>query len=191
MLWLMESPYTILLTGAFFCGLCIFAWFQNGKRELLMAMAGILALTGAFFALERWWVTENEAIEETIRQIARDVESNNFDRMVGHFHPSAVDIREAARSEVGDYHFASITVKDNFEIKLDMKHQPPKAVVGFNAVAVLTVESLGANNQTIPRYIEFLMYKDSADKKWKVADYGHRGALPGHSSPYDRRMSGN
>ena len=58
----------VALTGAFFSGLCIFAWFQNGKRELLLAVLGLIAVTMAFFGLERWWVTENEAIQETVRQ---------------------------------------------------------------------------------------------------------------------------
>lgn len=184
----MESPLSIALTGAFFAGLCIYAWFQNGRRELLLAVAGIVAVTVALLALERWWVTEDEAIENTIRQIARDVESNDFNRMVVHFHPIASDIRELARAEVNRYDFESITVKNNFEIQLDMRHQPPKAIVGFNAVAVLSEPSLGVHHQQIPRFIEFLMYKDSLDGKWKIADYGHRSALPGQSDMFERRL---
>jgi hypothetical protein len=188
MLWLMESPWTIGLTGGFFAGLCIFAWFQNGRKQLVMAFFGVIAATLAFLALERWWVTETEEIKSTIRQIARDVESNDFNRMAAHFHPSASEIREAARSEVGNYDFKSISVKDNFEVKLNLNHRPQKAEVGFNAVAVVTVHSLGAQDMTVARYVEFLMYKDSADGKWKVAGYGHRSAIPGQAAQFDRPL---
>lgn len=188
MLWLMESPYTILLTGAFFAGLCIFAWFQNGRREILLGLVGVIAATLGLYSLERWWVTDGEAIQATIYQIARDVESNDVNRMLPHFHPSARDIAEQARAEVGNYKFESISVKSNFEITLEPKHQPPKAVVGFNAVAVLSVESMGLKNSTIPRYIQFTMYKDSADGKWKIAGYAHRSAIPGQNSAYDVEM---
>jgi hypothetical protein len=188
MLWLMESPYTILLTGAFFASLCIFAWFQNPRREILMGLLGILVVTAALFGLERWWVTDGEAIQATIYQIARDVESNDVNRMLPHFHPSARDIAEQARNEVGNYQFESISVKSNFEIELEPNHQPPKALVGFNAVAVLSVASEGMKNSTIPRYIQFAMYKDSADGKWKIAGYAHKSAIPGQSSAYDVEM---
>jgi hypothetical protein len=188
MLWLMESPWTIGLTGAFFAGLCIFAWFQNGRKELAIAIFAVIAATIAFLALERWWVTETEKIKSTVRQIARDVESNDFNRMVAHFHPSATEIQEAARSEVGNYHFRSISVKENFEVKLNLDHRPQKAEVGFNAVAVVTVRSLSEQEMTVARYVEFLMYKDSADGKWKVAGYGHRSAIPGQAAQFDRAL---
>lgn len=188
MLWLMDSPYTILLTGAFFAGLCVFAWLQNGRREIVYGFLGVVTVTLALFGLERWWVTDKEAIQTTIYQIARDVESNDVNRMLPHFHPSARDIAEQARAEVGNYHFESISVKSNFEIKMEPHHQPPKAIVGFNAVAVLSVETMGMKNSTIPRYIQFAMYKDSADGKWKIAGYAHRSAIPGQNSAYDVEM---
>jgi hypothetical protein len=187
MLWLMESPYTILLTGAFFAGICIVGWFQNPRREILLGLVAILALTAGMFGLEQWWVTDKEAIQAAIFQIARDVESNDVNRMMPHFHPAARDIAEQARNEVGAYKFESISVKSNFEIKLEPTHQPPKAIVGFNAVAVLSVESMGLKNSTIPRYIEFAMYKD-IDGKWKIAGYGHKSAIPGQNSMYDVEM---
>lgn len=187
MLWLMESPWTLGLTGGFLAGLCLFAWIQNGRKELVIAFAGILAATIALLVLERWWVTEHERIKAAVHQIARDVESNNFDRMVVHFHPTATEIRDKAQNEVGGYDFKSISVKDNFEIKLQADHRPPKAEVGFNAVAVLVVKSLGGQEMTVARYVQFLMYKD-ADGKWKVAGYGHRSAIPGQASNFDQPL---
>lgn len=188
MLWLMENPWMIGLTGAAAAVLCGYGWIQSGRREVLYAFFGILAASIALLALERWWVTDGEAIQQTIRQIARDVESNDFNRMVKHFHSTASEIREQARSEVGGYHFKSISVKSNFDIKLEPKHQPPKAIAGFNAVAVVTIHSLGDQEMTVARYVEFLMYKDTADGKWKVAGYGHKNALPGQSSQFDKPL---
>jgi hypothetical protein len=188
MLWLMESPYTILLTGAFFAALCVFAWFQNGKKELLVALAVIAGITLAAYGLERWWITEEEAIQATIVQIGKDVASNDFNRMAPHFHSSAAEIREQARNEVGNYKFDSITIKRNWDIKLEPNHQPPKATVGFNAVAVVSIDSLGMKSQQVARYIEFMMYKDASDGKWKVAGYAHRSPIPGQRSAYDVEM---
>lgn len=191
MLWILESPWTIGLTGGAAAILCGYGWVQTGKRELIYSLVGIMAVTAALLSLERWWITDSEAIKTTIYQIAKDVESNDFSRMEGHFHPSAIEMREQARAEVVNYHFSSITVKSNFDIKLDPNHQPPKAVVGFNAVAVVKVHTLNDQETTVPRFVEFLMYKDSADGKWKIAGYGHRSALPGQASQYDKPLLGD
>lgn len=188
MQWLLESFWTIALTGGAAVVFCGYAWIQTGKREMLYALGGIMAATIALLFLERWWVTDSEAIKATIFEIAKDVESNDFARMEKHLHPSATEIREQARNEVGNYHFDSISVKSNFEFKLEPQHQPPKGVVGFNAVAVLTVHSLDNQKLTVARYVEFLMYKDSADGKWKVAGYGHRSAIPGQASQHDKAL---
>lgn len=184
----MESPYTILLTGAFFAGMCIVAWFQNGRREPLYAFLGVVAATLLLWGVERKWVTEREAVVATIHQIARDIESNDFRRMEPHFHSSAEEIRDRARAEVGNYDFKSISVKNNIEVEVDMKHQPPKAVAQFNVVGVLAVRSFGNTERTIPRYIELFFYKDKTDGKWKIADYGHRSAIPGQHDIYERRL---
>jgi hypothetical protein len=188
MFWLLESPWTIGLTGIAAAAICGYGWIQTGKRELLFTFFGIIAASATLLLVERWWVTDKEAIQATIREIARDVESNDFNKMVRHFHSAASEIREQARGEVGNYHFKSISVKSNFEIKLEPKHQPPKAIAGFNAVAVVTIHSLGDQEMTVARHVEFLMYKDSADGKWKIAGYGHRNAIPGQSSQFDKPL---
>src|SRR5438270_436057 len=75
------------------------AWSASGRKELLYALgaAFVLLLTGLI--IERLVITDREAINATLLQIARDVQSNNHRSVVQHIASTASSLKQKAESE--------------------------------------------------------------------------------------------
>jgi hypothetical protein len=176
MMWLVEEPVTILLLGGLTVAMLAYAWWQLRYRWLLHAWLGLAALTVGLLLLESVVETEPEQIEAALRQIARDVESNDLERILRHVYSGAPQTLAQARSEFPRYEFERVSIKQNIEISLDPTAQPPAARVTFN-VRVDVVELSSRIRYTPARFVMVTMRKEGG--AWKVAEYAHDDVLRG------------
>ncbi len=176
MTWLLEQPVKILLLGGLTVGLLAYAWVHLSYRWLGHACLGAAALTVGLLLLERVVVTEPERIEATLRQIARDVERNDLETILGHVYSGAPETLARARREFPQYEFERVNIKPNIQIALDPTAEPPLAHVTFN-VRVDVVELSSGIRFTPARFVAVTLRKER--DAWKVAEYSHEDVLAG------------
>jgi hypothetical protein len=170
MTWILEEPLYIVILGAITLAFIGFAWMQTGSRTLLHAAIGVAALTAGLLLLERLVETEPEQIESTLRQIGRDVERNDHEKIYSYVYSGAPATLALAQREFPRYAFTRVVIKRNVEITLSMDSQPPLADVTFN-VRVDLKEVATGQEWRIPRFVHVTMRKE--DGRWKVDTYSH------------------
>ena len=89
MTWVLEQPIYILILGGLTFAFLGYAWWQTGYRAMFHAMLAVAAVTAGLLILERLVVTDVERIEDTLDQIARDVESNDLPKILSHVYSGA------------------------------------------------------------------------------------------------------
>ncbi len=168
MTWIVEEPLYILILGGVTLAFVGFAWMQTGYRSLLHATIGIAALTAGLLLLERLVVTEPEAIEATVRQIGRDVERNDREKVYSYVYSGAPETLALAKREFPRWEFERVSIKRNFQCVVDPAADPPAANVSFNVVVdVKQLPTLIKERAAV--FVELTMRKEHG--QWKVADY--------------------
>jgi len=173
MTWLCEHPFTIVAVGvAILLGLGA-AWSNTGRKELLFAMVAALVVLVAAIVTERLVVTDREAIELTLNQIARDVQSNNHYAVKRHIHPSAPELKKKAEAELPNYQFTECRVTKIHQIDVDTHAEPRSAMVELNIIVSGTFKYGGFEGTgTYPRWVRLHMLRDK-DGRWTVVEYEH------------------
>jgi hypothetical protein len=177
MTWMVESPLLIVILGLLVVLVLGGAWIQTGRKPLLYAAITAGIMTALLFGVERFVQTDREQVRETLNQIARDVESNDVEKVLAHVYSGSPDIRSRAASEFPLYQFKSVSIKRNLKIIVEPKHFPPKAVAEFNVVVSGTDKAGLFSERAVPRFAIVTFYKE--DNQWRVRSYEHRDPQEG------------
>lgn len=174
MTWLFEQELVIVVGGVLLLlGLGI-AWSSSGRKELAFAAGLVLLLTIVGVVVERLVVTDREALEATLQEIAHDVATNNHRALYKHISDTAPDLRKRAESEVPGYHFQSCRVTKIHTVTVNSTARPKTAEVEFNVVfsGDFRYEGTEFNNISGARWIKLDFIQDQ-DGRWKVENYDH------------------
>jgi hypothetical protein len=170
MTWVLEEPLYILLLGLLVLGFLGFALMQTGARGLLHAMAGVAAVTGGLLLLEHMVETPREEIENALKNIARDVESNDLDAILSHVYSGAPNIYSRAKNEFPRYEFESVDIKNNVKVSFEEGSTPRRARVTFNVVVDVKHKNWGSQHH-VPRFVKVTLVREEG--AWRVAQYAH------------------
>jgi hypothetical protein len=171
--WLFEQPLIIVVLGVLLCVGLGAAWSASGRKELIYAMATVLGLMLAGLVVERLVLTDREAIHATLREIARDVKSNNRRAVLRHLHSSVPDLKKKAEAEMPRYQFTECRVTKIHTTEIDAHTEPRSAIVEFNVIASGTFKAEGFEvTDTIPRWVQLHMLREK-DGRWTIVDYKH------------------
>ena len=172
--WIFDQPLTIvLLSVGILTGIAI-SWIMSGHKALLYALIAGVVVAAALLVAERFVVTDREAIEATLQQMARDVASNVPAKITQHISPSAPSLQAKANAELPNYKFDTLRITKIHEIKVQDESEPRTAVVEFNIMASGTFRA-GSDvlaDANIPRWVQLDLIKDP-DGAWRVKDYNH------------------
>ena len=173
MSWLYEQPLIIVILGVALVFVLGALWSASGRKELLYALGAAVVLLITGLVVERWTVTDREAIRGTLHRIAEDVKSNNRRAVTSHLHSTAPELKQKAEAELPKYKFDECRVTRIHLIDVDDQAEPRSALVEFNVIAAGTfkVESLEVTD-TVPRWVKLHMLREP-DGQWKVVDYEH------------------
>lgn len=168
----LESPMAVMGLGMALFIATAFAWVNTGRNELLWGMGIVAGLTVLMLVVCETVVTDKEAIRHTLREIAAMVEANDAASVPRFVVRSKPELAEAGKMEMSHHRFAKCRVIAIHEIEIDPQHQPPQAIVKFNAeVAGVFLDGQFESQQVI-RGFTLVMWKED-DGKWRVESYEH------------------
>ena len=176
--WLFDRPVYVAILGVLLCVPIAILWVTSGRKEMLYALAAAFALFVALLITERMVVTDREALEATVVQIARDVQANNHQAVQGHIYSGSPPLKQKVQAELPNYQFIECRITSQPEIEVNTKDEPRSAKVSFLAAAAgdFKYEGMSASaskEAPIRRHIILHMRKE-ADGNWKVEDYEHK-----------------
>jgi hypothetical protein len=159
-------------------------WATSGRREPLWGAVAAVGLLPVLWIVERLVVTDREAVEATLHEIAADVKSNNRAAVLAHIHSAVPSLRQQAEQEIPNYTFTECKVNKIHRIDITGGGNAPSAEAEFN---VFVSGTFTVSGQTVsgdfPRYVALKLRKDT-DGKWRVENYAHadpfRGARGGN-----------
>lgn len=175
--WIFDRPAYVALLGVVLCVPIAIAWVMSGKKEVLYALAAAFAVMVALLITERIVVTDREAIEATLQQIARDVQSNDLAAVQKHVYSGAPALQGKVRGELPNYRFTECRITSQPEIEVNAKDEPRSATASFLAAAAGEFKAQGmsitaSKEAPIRRHITLHMRRE-ADGRWGVEDYSH------------------
>ena len=92
--WLFDRPVYVALLGVVLCIPIAIAWVMSGRKEVLYALGAAFAVALALLIAERMVVTDREAIEAMLPQLARDVQSNEIQQVLTHIYSGAPELKQ-------------------------------------------------------------------------------------------------
>jgi hypothetical protein len=174
MSYLLEQPLAVVIVGVIAALGAGIAWTSTGRKEWLVGLGAVVVLTIGGLILEQVVVTDREAIESTLTEIARDVESNNIRALVRHIATGATVIQQAAEAEMPKYRFEECRVTKVHNIDIDATQEPRSALVEFNVIATGSFSDGGfeLTGQQVYRWVQLHMVREK-DGRWRVQSYKH------------------
>ncbi|HEX5106668.1 MAG TPA: hypothetical protein VFV87_22765 [Pirellulaceae bacterium] len=175
---LFEQPLVVVVLGIVLGLAAGTAWTSTGRKEWLIALAAIVVLTIAGLVIERGIVTDREAIEATLAQIARELQRNDQQAVLKHIATGATRIRQEAEAELPNYRFDECRVTKVHNVDIDDSAEPRSAIVEFNVMATGSFSHGGfeVSEQNVYRWIQLQMVREK-DGQWRVQRYEHDDAL--------------
>ncbi len=109
--------------------------FVNTRRVNALATTAllVLAVVGGGLLLEHWVVTEYEAIEMMLDDLADDIEANDLEGVLEHVSPQATKTRGLARVNMGLVEIEHAKATD-LEVDINELTTPPTARVQFTGI---------------------------------------------------------
>ena len=154
-------------------------WATTGRREPLWGAVAAAGLLPVVWLAERLVVTDREAVEATLYEIAADVKSNNRAAVLAHIYSGAPALRRQAAQEMPNYSFTECKVNKIHRIEVSTSDRPPSAEAEFNVYVSGTFTYAGQTaSGDFPRYVALKLRRDT-DGKWRVENYAHADPLRG------------
>ncbi|MFN0019779.1 MAG: hypothetical protein ACKVP0_16100 [Pirellulaceae bacterium] len=177
--WLFDRPVSIAIMGLMLCIPIAIGWVMSGRKEMLYALAVAFALFVGLLIMERVVVTDREALEATVVQIARDVQANDHQAVQRHIYSGSPQLKQKVQAELPNYKFIECRITSQPEIEVNAKDEPRSAKVSFLAAAAGDFKYEGmtasASKEAPIRRRIILKMKKEADGRWAVDDYDHEG----------------
>ena len=175
---LLEQPLAIVIVGVVLGLVAGTAWTSTGRKGWLIGLGLVVVLTIAGLIVERLVVTDREAIEATLAEIARDVQSNDLRAVLRHVSSNNPELQQKAEAEMPNYRFDECRVTKIFQLDIDASAEPRSALVEFNVIASGSFQQGGVElaDRGVPRRVLLQMVREK-DGRWRVQDYAHSSPL--------------
>jgi hypothetical protein len=105
-----EQPLIMAVILAALGGLAVVVASQMGRREPLWVAAIFFLLIPVTWAISVRWVTDREAIRESLESLTRAVQANDFEGVAASIDPDRRDLIESARSDLARFVFRDVRI---------------------------------------------------------------------------------
>ena len=169
MTWLVENPWPILMMGILTEAILFGGWVQTGQRAIVYLMIGALFLFGGLLLVERFVVTEVEAVEMTLEAVASDLERNDVQAVLSRISSSATEMRHSAESQMPRVEISKVSIHRNLKITIHPQTARPTATAEFNAVIIGSDRRGAIENGRYARFFVVRLRKEG--DRWVMTDY--------------------
>ncbi|MFO0012521.1 MAG: hypothetical protein ACK553_07255 [Planctomycetota bacterium] len=163
---LLESPVTIGVVGAIVTIAALFTWLHTRVKGLLplgiaTAIATIILVTiGILFD------TDKEILRRFVYETARELESNQYQKVLEKIHPQASVEMQEVRLRLPDIRFESARIKAIHAIDVKRHRSGLSATMKMN---VFVEVEYGDRRGRAPRAAELTL--EQVDGKWMIVDF--------------------
>jgi hypothetical protein len=173
MTWIFDQPLYIVILGIVLGVLVGAVWTMTGRKEALLALAGVVVVTLVMLVVERLVVTDAEKIHQTLAEISRKVKANDMDGLLSHIAKSNPGLIDQAKAEMPNYKFTDCRVTKVHEIDVDSSAEPRSARVEFNVIVDGTFSYQGSEvSGRFARWVQLQLVRET-DGQWRVENYRH------------------
>jgi hypothetical protein len=169
MTWLMENPAAIIAIGVVIEIALAVALLTTGRGLVLGLMLLAAVTTCGMLVLERYVITDREAVRVTLDQAAHSLTTNNADRVLNFVDPQATDLRQHVKTVLQQFDFQDASIGGDVDMQINAAANPPTATATFFA----HIRARGRHGNTIGREqaIERLRVDlHRVDGRWLVTD---------------------
>lgn len=128
--WFVEDSTPVLVWGAIFEAILIFALVRTGRVWLLYIMAALTLVVGGIVWHEKHTVTDTKLIRGTLYDAASAIERNDRAAVKALIAPSARDLFNEADRISSTFKFDEVHLTD-MKIQVNRFHIPPSATADF------------------------------------------------------------
>lgn len=164
----LESPWPILLIGIAVEAVLAMVLLRTGQGRMLWAMIGVAVFVVLGLVVERFVVTDREAIGNTLDAAAAAVETNQLDRLLDCVSPKAEKTRKDARFVLGLFEFNKARICD-LEITVNRLTSPVTAKAKFRAVGQGRDRRGEIPYQGFARWVTVTMRQEG--DRWLIGEY--------------------
>jgi hypothetical protein len=170
MQWLLESPWPALGIGAVVIALLVVTWQNTRRRGLLTAMGAVLACVLLLLLIEWAVVTDQEAVEQTLEEMATALESNDPNQVLSHLAPDATQMRSAASHYLPSVTISDANVGNDLKVTVNRLTTPITARAEFTGR--LTFEKQPRNEMPYNNFVrKFSIRLRKEGDRWLLLDY--------------------
>ncbi len=187
-----EQPLILAVILAALGGLAVVVASQMGRREPLWVAAIFLLLIPVTWAISVRWVTDREAIRESLESLTSAVQANDFEGVAASIDPDRRDLIESARSDLARFVFRDVRITRVQSIRIVPRSESDGAEVsvgdgpagkgsgagGPEAEVDLTVTAIASSargefapTRALRRVI--LSMRKTSSGRWCVRAYNH------------------
>ena len=105
-----EQPLIMAVILAALGGLAVVVASQMGRREPLWVAAIFFLLIPVTWAISVRWVTDREAIRESLESLTSAVQANDFEGVAASIDPDRRDLIESARNDLARFVFRDVRI---------------------------------------------------------------------------------
>jgi hypothetical protein len=162
---LVEQPWIVGTIGTIVSLVTLYGWLQTGNANALRAGVGLAILTIVLVLFNIWTVSDSEVIENWVSDVARELQSNQVDKVSARIHPQASDRVMARKQLLNQIRFSALRVTKIHSIEVKKIGAFHGATVRMN---VFAEGSLSGMEGKVARWISLQLEK--AGEKWLVMD---------------------
>lgn len=165
-----ESPVPYLLLGLVAESILLIVYLQTRRTAFLAAIVVVASLTAAGILVEQMVVTDREAVEQTVYNLAEAIEADDVQGVLRHVSPQAGQARADAQREMGRYEVELARIISPLEIEFFDNTSPPTARVSFRAVVRVKE---GRSGVAFPATLDFVITFAREGDRWLLLGYAY------------------
>ena len=168
-MWLLENPTPILFLGVLTAAILVVALYMTGRLVFVFALFGSIIVFGILLMTEQLIVTDVEAVEATLDEIAYVVSTNDLDAVLRHISPTATKLRTAAQNRLSQVVLSNADIIGRIDVTVDVNQPRRTAVAQFTGRVVWSDKQGLIQEKTYVRFFVVRFRKE--DDHWLVTEF--------------------
>ena len=175
MSWIDDNVVLLVITGIVIAGVGFVLASQLNKKPFWIVGGVGVALAIASIIISFVHKTDEELVKDTIYELARLVQNEDYDQLKAYFADGALSYQEAAITELEGIEIVSCRITSFESVDVSYDGDRPTATARFVANADIDAKKYGINGR-YPRRVTLNMELDE-NNVWMIQSYSHSGVF--------------